>query len=176
MARDFVASRPVTAGSRPARTASTNSPICRAWNGARLPLIAASEMSSRSPVPNGDRHGLRAGPGTAQTSLTASEPSGYSASPTVAPVVPVTLTRVPSPGVSAVEAARVASPPEANRSVATAVSSTSMAAPCFTVACAALTSTHSPMNHASRSMLCTAWVISTPPPSVAQVPRHGSAV
>ena len=81
---------------------------------------------------------------------------------------------MPSPGVSAVDADSVASPPEANRSVATAVSSTSIG--CATVVCAALTSTHSPMNHCSRSTLCTPWVVSTPPPSVAHVPRHGSAV
>src|SRR3954451_13344343 len=120
MAGDVVASRPVTAGSRPARIASTYSAICRVWNGARLPLIADSGMSEVSPGPNGDR--TDPSPGTAQTSLTPSEPSGYSASP-ADPPGPVTRPRVPSPGVSAVEAASVASPPEAKRNIATAVSS-----------------------------------------------------
>ena len=146
MASDFVASRPVTAGSRPVRTASTKSAICRVWNGVSAALISERGRSAPSPAPNGEVSA--SAPGTAQTSLRPSVPSGYSASPTVPPG-PVTSTRVPSARGTAVEAEIVASPPEANLSVATAVSSTSMG--CVTVRCVALTSTQSPMNHWSRS-------------------------
>ncbi len=62
--------------------------------------------------------------------------------------------------------------PEANLTMASAVSSTSMS--CAWVVQAAVTSVVGPMHQRSRSTVCTPWFISAPPPSSSQVPRHGA--
>ncbi len=63
------------------------------------------------------------------------------------------------------------SAPLANRSVATATSSTAIRS-WASVAVWARTSTTGPISQVSRSTLWMAWFISAPPPSSSQVPRH----
>ena len=93
---------------------------------------------------------------------------------TAVPLVPISSIRSGKPGYSAVVAISAPSAPLAKRRPAPAKSSVSMRCRPVVPVIAA-TSATGPARLSGRSRVWIAWVIRTPPPSRASVPRPGSS-